>query len=129
MARLSGARFCPEVNGCLFDPANYLDDPPGPVLSLKKWAYPRLARFVLSRADGIKTLFPRQLEGYRLNPRSRPLVESFFDYVDLEPFRDLGEERTVLFVGHQHTSTSIHASHVPCPRTSRQLGHLHAAAR
>jgi len=100
VARLSGARFCPEVNGCLFDPANYLDDPPGPVLSLKKWAYPRLARFVLSRADGIKTLFPRQLEGYRLDPRSRPLVESFFDYVDLEPFRDLGEEKTVLFVGH-----------------------------
>lgn len=102
VARLSGARFCPEVNGCLFDPANYLDDPPGPVLALKRWAYPRIARFVLSRADGIKTLFPRQLDGYRLphgGPR-RPLVESFFDYVDLEPFRDLGEEKTVLFVGH-----------------------------
>lgn len=101
VARLSGARFCPEVNGCLFDPANYLDDPPGPVSALKQWAYPRIARFVLSRADGIKTLFPRQLDGYRLPSRSRrPLVECFFDYVDLDPFRDLGEEKTVLFVGH-----------------------------
>lgn len=103
VAKLSGARFCPEVNGVHSSYANYIDDPPGPVLEIKKWLYPRLVRFVLSRADGIKLLFPRQLDGYpglaRESLSRGGVTESFFDYVDLEPFRDLGEEKTVLFVG------------------------------
>lgn len=103
VAKLSGARFCPEVNGVHSSYANYIDDPPGPLLELKKRLYPRVVRFVLSRADGIKLLFPRQLDGYpglEAEARARGrAVESFFDYVDLEPFRDLGEEKTVLFAG------------------------------
>lgn len=98
IARLSGARFCPEVNGCYDSYANYLDDAPGPMLALKKFVYPRLVRFTLSQADGIKTLFPRQLDGFRGSLRTA-VVESFFDYVDLEPFRNLGEEKEILFVG------------------------------
>lgn len=98
IARLSGARFCPEVNGCYDSYANYIDDAPGPMLALKKLIYPRLVRFTLSQADGIKTLFPRQLDGFRESVRT-PVVESFFDYVDLEPFRNLGEEKEILFVG------------------------------
>lgn len=98
VARISGARFCPEVNGCYDSYANYLDDAPGPLLALKRRLYPLLVRFTLSRADGIKTLFPRQLDSFRDAIRT-PVVESFFDYVDLDPFRDLGEEKVVLFVG------------------------------
>ena len=98
VAAISGARFCPEVNGCYDSYANYLDDAPGPMLALKRRLYPMLVRFTLSRADGIKVLFPRQLEGFRDSIRA-PVVESFFDYVDLEPFRDLGEEKVILFVG------------------------------
>ena len=56
-------------------------------------------RFTLSRADGIKTLFPRQLGRLHGRDPRAPVVESFFDYVDLEPFRDLGEEKVILFVG------------------------------
>jgi glycosyltransferase involved in cell wall biosynthesis len=98
VARLAGARFCPEVNGVYNSYANYIDDPPGPMLRLKKWLYPRLVSFTLSHADGIKILFPRQLDAFRRVLRN-PVVESFFDYVDLEPFRDLGEEKVILFVG------------------------------
>ncbi|HLP43356.1 MAG TPA: glycosyltransferase, partial [Fibrobacteria bacterium] len=102
-ARLSSARFCPEVNGCHDSRANYIDDPPGPALELKKRLYPALVRFVLARADGIKLLFPSQLDGYPglagLLKRRGAVLEHFFDYVDLEPFRDLGEEKVVLFVG------------------------------
>ena len=46
IARISGARFCPEVNGCHDSWANYLDDAPGPMLAVKKWLYPRLVRFI-----------------------------------------------------------------------------------
>lgn len=98
IARLAGARFCPEVNGCYDSYANYIDDKPGPMLAIKKWLYPRLVRFTLSQADGIKILFPRQLDSF-LPALRRPVVESFFDYVDLEPFDNLGEEKVILFVG------------------------------
>lgn len=99
IARLSGARFCPEVNGVYDSYANYLDDPPGIMLWIKRRLYPRLIAFTLTRADGIKTLFPGQLDRF-CRVLKTPIIEPFFDYVDLEPFRDLGEEKVVLFVGY-----------------------------
>ncbi|MDB5103895.1 MAG: group 1 glycosyl transferase [Fibrobacteres bacterium] len=98
VARLAGARFAPEVNGVYDSYANYLDGGPGFMLAFKKWLYPRIVGFTLARADGIKTLFPAQLKRYRERIRT-PVVEHFFDYVDLEPFQDLGEEKVILFVG------------------------------
>ncbi|MDB5047987.1 MAG: group 1 glycosyl transferase [Fibrobacteres bacterium] len=98
VARLAGARFAPEVNGVYESYANYLDGGPRFMLDLKKKLYPRLVGYTLSRADGIKTLFPSQLQHYRQRIRT-PVVEHFFDYVDLEPFQDLGEEKVILFVG------------------------------
>lgn len=98
VARLAGAKFAPEVNGVYDSYANYLDEGSRPVLACKRWLYPRLVGFTLARADGIKTLFPTQLKRYRDRIRT-PVVEHFFDYVDLEPFRDLGEEKVILFVG------------------------------
>jgi glycosyltransferase involved in cell wall biosynthesis len=93
VARLAGARFAPEVNGV------YLEGGSRPALAAKRRIYPRLAGFTLARADGIKALFPSQLNRYRNRIRT-PVVEHFFDFVDLRPFRDLGEEKVVLFVGH-----------------------------
>lgn len=98
VARLAGARFAPEVNGVYDSPANYLDGGPRILLDMKRWLYPRLVGFTLSRADGIKALFPAQLRNYR-ERLCTPVVEHFFDFVDLEPFRDLGEEKVVLFAG------------------------------
>src|SRR6185436_18436702 len=98
IARLAGARFCPEVNGVYQSYANYIDDKPGLLLEIKKRLYPRLVAFTLARADGIKVLFPSQIDHFR-PLKKNPVLESFFDYVDLEPFRDLGEEKVILFVG------------------------------
>lgn len=98
VARLAGARFAPEVNGVYDSYANYLEGGSPPMLALKRWLYPRLVGFTLKRSDGIKILFPAQLKAYRHLIRT-PVVEHFFDYVNLEPFTDLGEEKVVLFVG------------------------------
>jgi glycosyltransferase involved in cell wall biosynthesis len=98
VARLAGARFAPEVNGVYDSYANYLEGGSRPMLACKRWLYPRLVGFTLRRSDGIKTLFQTQLKAYRDAIRT-PVVEHFFDYVNLEPFADLGEEKTVLFVG------------------------------
>ena len=98
VARLAGARFAPEVNGVYDSYANYLEGSAYPVLAFKRWLYPRLVGFTLSRSDGIKTLFPSQLRNFQHRIRT-PVVEHFFDYVNLEPFSDLGEEKIVLFVG------------------------------
>lgn len=98
VARLCGAKFAPEVNGVYDSYANYIDLKPSAGTRLKRWAYPRLVHFVLRRADGIKVLFPSQVSRFRdLSPRQ--IVASFFAYVDLTPFRDLGEKKEVLFVG------------------------------
>jgi glycosyltransferase involved in cell wall biosynthesis len=98
VARLAGARFAPEVNGVYDSYANYLEGGSRPALAFKKWLYPRLVGYTLSRSDGIKLLFPSQIKRYQDRIRT-PVVEHFFDYVNLEPFSDLGEEKTVLFVG------------------------------
>lgn len=97
-SRLCGAKFAPEVNGVYDSYANYLDLKPTTGTRIKQWVYPRIVHFVLRRADGIKVLFPSQVARFRdLSPRQ--VVASFFAYVDLTPFRDLGERKEVLFVG------------------------------
>lgn len=98
VARLAGARFAPEVNGVYDSYANYLEGGSRPMLALKRRLYPLLVAFTLRRSDGIKTLFPSQLKAYKDRIRT-PVVEHFFDFVNLEPFSDLGEEKVVLFVG------------------------------
>jgi glycosyltransferase involved in cell wall biosynthesis len=98
VARLAGARFAPEVNGVFESYANYLEGGPPAMLAVKRRLYPKLVGFTLSKSDGIKTLFPSQLKRYQDRIKTS-VVEHFFDYVNLEPFADLGEEKVVLFVG------------------------------
>ncbi|MBW8889540.1 MAG: glycosyltransferase family 4 protein [Fibrobacteres bacterium] len=99
VARLAGARFAPEVNGVYDSYANYLEGGSRFALACKRWLYPRVVGFTLARSDGIKTLFPSQLKHYQDRIKT-PVVEYFFDFVNLEPFTDLGEEKTILFVGY-----------------------------
>lgn len=99
VAKLAGARFAPEVNGVYDSYANYLEGGPRAMLAFKRWLYPWVAGFTLARSDGIKTLFPSQLKGYQKRIRT-PVVEHFFDFVNLEPFSDRGEEKEILFVGY-----------------------------
>ena len=54
---------------------------------------------MVRRADGVKLLYPEQLDFCRPLLAGK-VVRSFFDFVgDLRPFRNLGEEKQILFVG------------------------------
>lgn len=92
------AKVLIEVNGDYCDLENYTDLGEGLGTTLRRKAFVAVAKFVLKRADGIRLLYPTQLEPYELQ-LDRTVIRSFFDFVDLRPFRNLGEEKVVLFVG------------------------------
>lgn len=100
VARCIGARFAPEVNGVYDSPAEYLDYDDWRVAKLKRMLYPFIEKKVLKQADGIKLLFPSQLQGFDCNLEDK-IVHSFANYVPIERFSELeaSEEKEVLFVG------------------------------
>ncbi len=98
VARLSGAAFAPEVNGVYTSYANYLDAIPGLRSTVKRKLILQIVRFTLSRSDGIKVLFPSQVDEFRPSLRE-PIIAPIFDFVELKPFKNLGEEKEILFVG------------------------------
>ena len=87
-----------EVNGDYWAPSNYLDVKNPVSKALKRATYVAVEAFVLGRADGIKLLYPSQLDPFRRFVRTT-VVEAFSNYVDVEAFRDLGASREVLSVG------------------------------
>jgi len=64
-----------------------------------------VARFVLKRADGIKTLFTNQLIGL-YQPRPSQISASFFDWIPTSAFTAISsgasETKTVFFAGFPH---------------------------
>lgn len=101
VARATKAPLIVEVNGDYTAAANYADIR-NPVLRwLKRRLFIATERFVLRRANGIKLLFPEQIDVFRPALR-RPTIRSFSNYVDLTAFRDLGETQEVLFVGYPY---------------------------
>ena len=97
-ARIMGARFAPEVNGDFTHPANYMDGESGLKARLKRRLMIAIGRFVLKRADGARMLYPQQLDFMRPHMDGKA-VHHVFEYLDLAPFRNLGEEKVVLFAG------------------------------
>ncbi len=98
MARITGARFICEVNGVYNSDANYLDGGASYSSRLKRKLFPHIIRFVLERADGIKSLFPGQVDGFGIVVAQKPKVH-FHSFVELSAFRNLGESKQILFVG------------------------------
>lgn len=97
-SRIIGARFAPEINGDFANEANYLDGTGGIKARLNRRFMIAVAGFVLQRADGARVLYPTQLDF--LQPRLQgKIVRSIFEYVDLQPFKNLGEEKVILFAG------------------------------
>jgi len=88
-----------EVNGDYANPAVYSDIANPLARAFKRRGFVLLERQVLRRASGIKLLFPGQLD-HIASLRQRTVVRTFPNYVDLSFFRDLGETKEVLFVGH-----------------------------
>jgi len=97
-SRVIGAAFAPEVNGDFAHPANYMDGESGLKARVKRRVMMAVGRFVLKRADGARILYPQQLDFMRPHMDGKA-VHHVFEYVDLAPFRNLGEEKVVLFAG------------------------------
>lgn len=98
VAKILRSKFVTEVNGDYTSRANYVEVKNPPLRWLKRKLYIALEKFVLKRAGGIKLLYPEQINYFRpvLGPK---IVHTFPDYVNLAPFKNLGEEKIVLFAG------------------------------
>lgn len=98
-SHILSCKFAPEVNGVYHNEAEYLDGPRF-TTSLKHMFYPLLQRLVLAKADGVKTLFPGQVDG--LVGKVTRTINAFPNHVDIERFLPLPldvEAQVVLFVG------------------------------
>ena len=99
LATAFGAKLICEVNGDYTADANFMHVDSPRLRALKRGLAGRLGRFVLARADGIRTLFPNQLENLGYFAHTKQVVAQFPEFVNTAAFSDLGEEPTVLLVG------------------------------
>lgn len=98
IARLIGAKFAPEVNGDYWNVANYLDGPGSLSGRLKRRLVTALGSFVLARSDGMRILYPTQLDFLKRRIEGK-VVHSIFDISDFTDFENRGEDKVVLFAG------------------------------
>lgn len=98
IARLTGAPLAVEVNGDYTAWANYSDVPNPLIRRLKRTLYLAVERFVLHRADGIKLLYPGQIDAFS-DALSHQVIHTFPNFVDLSLFHDRGETKEILLVG------------------------------
>ena len=98
VARITGAKFAPEVNGVYTSKAQWLDMPNSISNKIKKIVYPIIMRFVLKRADGVKLLFKDQIRPFN-KLCSGKIVRSFHCFVPTSQFHELPENKEVLFAG------------------------------
>ena len=98
VAKITGARFCCEVNGIYHSPKNYLDVKSRFGSRIKMEIYPRLMRYVLARASGIKLLFGTQIDPFKPYLRN-PAIHVFSDLVSVPEMKNIEERKEVLFVG------------------------------
>jgi glycosyltransferase involved in cell wall biosynthesis len=97
VTRILGTKLATEINGNYATPANYVDQPARRA-AIKRRLYTTVEKFVVRHSDGLKLLFPEQLDFCR-SLLGGKVVRSFFDFVDLRPFANLGEEKVILFAG------------------------------
>ena len=95
---LLGAPYWIELNGCYSDDNNYRDGPEERPNLRKKWLMKQVARLTTSGAAAIKTLFPGQAEEFLPSTDPRKTM-AFPDFVDLDGFHFIEEQKFVLFLG------------------------------
>lgn len=94
----SGAKRVVQVNG-VYQSAHLYNYQKSRWAGIKVAIFPRIAKFVLNRAHGIKLLFPNQIDDLNINLVDK-VVQSYFDFVDIERFYEGASEKCVLFIGH-----------------------------
>lgn len=87
-----------EVNGVYTSPAVWEGAAGTLLVELKKKIVPTIITFVLKRADGIKLLFKGQIDDFEINCK-RKTVATFFNWVNTDQFKNLGDSKEILFVG------------------------------
>jgi glycosyltransferase involved in cell wall biosynthesis len=92
------AKFCPAVNGVYTSPAQWIDGPDGLEKRIKKAMYPIIMRLVLKHADGIRLLFETQIDMFK-NVTQNKVIHAFPPFVPTDRFKNLREEKEILFVG------------------------------
>ena len=98
VSRIHGARFCPAVNGVYTSPAQWIDGRDGLEKRVKKAILPIMMRFVLKHADGIRLLFKNQIDMLKDVTQDK-IVYAFPPFVPTDRFKNLREEKEILFVG------------------------------
>ena len=91
-ALVFGSRFVPEINGVYTSPAVYMDDADLLSTKLRKWAYPKIEGWVLSRAHGARMLFPTQCAPFQRQLDGKP-VAAFHCQVNIQPFLRCGDSQ------------------------------------
>ena len=98
VSRILRAKLAVRVNGVYTSPAEWVDEKDTLKVKVKKNLYPLIMRVVLKRADGIKLLFRNQIDSFR-NILGAKVIRTFPNYVDIDSFQNMGENKEVLFVG------------------------------
>jgi glycosyltransferase involved in cell wall biosynthesis len=98
VSRILGARFAPEVNGLYTSDAEYLDGGEKLSVKAKKVIIPAIMGWVLKRAHGIKLLFDSQIDPFAAKVKGK-VISRFPCYVNTSRFKNIREEKEVLFVG------------------------------
>lgn len=97
-AKIGGTKFIAEVNGDYWNLANFSEVRSELARKIKRRIYVAVERFVLSRADGIKLLYPTQLEPIFQDP-PHPVIRSFPNLIQTGKFRNINDSQEVLSVG------------------------------
>lgn len=98
IAKIVGAKFAPEVNGEYWDRNNYIDVPGRITPWIKRMLLGAVATRVLKSSDGIRTLYPTQIDFLKPVIGAK-VIRAISEFTDIRHFVDYGEERVVLFVG------------------------------
>ena len=98
ISRLLRVKLATEVNGDFTAWENYRDVSNKRLRALKRKIYMSVEKFVLTKTDGFKLLYPTQVD-FCNQAVANKVVHVFPAYIDLSPFKNLGEEKYILFAG------------------------------
>ncbi len=98
IARLLQVKVATEVNGDFSAWENYCEVKNKRLRAFKRKMYMAVEKFVLTRTNGFKLLYPTQVDFCKKSVVNK-VSHVFPAYIDLSPFKNLGEEKYILFAG------------------------------
>lgn len=98
-SRVMGAACLVEVNGDFTNWANYSDIKNPLMRKFKRSLYLRIIGFVLKRVDGIRQLYPGQLNYFKHVTQNK-FVGTLFDLTNLDGFKKIDDQKVILIIGY-----------------------------